>query len=63
MIYLDKGSHNTIISSHELKKLIFQSLDKMGERKRVLIIPPDITRIHSKAGEIQNIFINITVKI
>ncbi len=52
MIYLDKGSHNTIISSHELKKLIFQSLDKMGERKRVLIIPPDITRIHSKAGEI-----------
>ncbi|MFC2119057.1 lactate racemase domain-containing protein [Bacteroidota bacterium] len=52
MLYITKGTKNTIISSDELRKLVFQSLDRLGERSRVLVIPPDITRIHSRAGEI-----------
>jgi len=52
MIYLEKGSNSTNISSQELKDLIFQSLEKLGERSRVLVIPPDYTRLFSRAGEI-----------
>lgn len=50
--YLEKGSKNTNISSPELRELIFQSLEKLGERHRVLVIPPDMTRFFSRAGEI-----------
>ena len=29
----------------------YAALDKLGRRKRVLALPPDFTRFHSKAGE------------
>ena len=32
--------------------LLFAALDKLGERKRVLVVPPDITRLHSRAGDL-----------
>ncbi|MCF8381489.1 MAG: lactate racemase domain-containing protein [Bacteroidales bacterium] len=38
------------ISFEEMREGIFTALDKLGERKRVLILPPDFTRFHSKAG-------------
>ena len=40
------------ISSIELKEIIFEVLGKLGDKKKVLIIPPDFTRFHSRAGEI-----------
>ncbi|MBI4891443.1 MAG: DUF2088 domain-containing protein [Acidobacteria bacterium] len=54
-LYFATGSPTTEISSAELKKAVFQSLDALGERKRVLALPPDITRFHSRAGEITRI--------
>jgi hypothetical protein len=51
-LYLALGGPATEISSTELKSLLFESLDKLGERRRVLVIPPDITRLHSRAGEL-----------
>ncbi len=51
-LYFATGSPTTEISSAELKKAVFQSLDALGERKKVLALPPDITRFHSRAGEI-----------
>ncbi|MCK4922786.1 MAG: DUF2088 domain-containing protein [Bacteroidales bacterium] len=38
------------MSFEDMKDGIFSALDKLGERKRVLIIPPDFTRFHSKSG-------------
>jgi nickel-dependent lactate racemase len=35
-----------------LKKAVWQVLDKIGPRTNVLIVPPDFTRFHSRAGEI-----------
>ena len=43
------------ISSEDLKASVFSGLDKLGERKKVLVIPPDITRYHSGAGEITSL--------
>jgi nickel-dependent lactate racemase len=32
--------------------MLFQALDALGARKRVLIVPPDQTRAHSRAGDL-----------
>lgn len=52
MIYYKSGSENTILSSRDLEAGIFSALDKLGVRKKVLIVPPDCTRFHSRAGEL-----------
>jgi nickel-dependent lactate racemase len=51
-LYCNVGSADTDLSDQQLKDLLRKALDKLGPRKRVLAIPPDITRLHSKAGEI-----------
>jgi nickel-dependent lactate racemase len=35
-----------------LQNLIEQSLAKLGQRDRVLIVPPDYSRVHSRAGDL-----------
>ena len=40
------------MSPAEIKAGLFEALTKLGERKRVLAVPPDFTRFHSKAGEL-----------
>lgn len=55
MILFEKGKYNKDeelqnLSFEDMKDGIFSALDKLGERKRVLIIPPDFTRFHSKSG-------------
>jgi nickel-dependent lactate racemase len=52
MLYLSQGSTGTAIGAERLEELIFSSLEKLGPKNKVLIIPPDFTRFHSKAGEI-----------
>jgi nickel-dependent lactate racemase len=51
-MYYEKGAVDCDISSAELKKIVFETLEGLGEKKKVLIIPPDFTRFHSRAGEI-----------
>ncbi len=50
-LYCKVGSTDTDLSGQRLSDLLVESLDKLGPRKRVLVIPPDITRLHSHAGE------------
>ncbi len=52
MIYYQQGSENEVLSSDDLKAALFSALDKLGARKKVLAIPPDFTRYHSRAGEL-----------
>lgn len=51
-LYLSTGSNTTELTPSQLKELLFQALGAMGERKRVLIVPPDQTRAHSRAGDL-----------
>jgi nickel-dependent lactate racemase len=39
------------ISPEQAKSNLFEALGKLGERRRVLAVPPDFTRFHSKSGE------------
>lgn len=52
MIYFKKGSENTVLSSDDLREGLFTALNKIGERNKVLAVPPDFTRFHSRAGEL-----------
>lgn len=52
MILYSKGTTDTSLSSNDLKTGLFNALDKLGDRKKILVIPPDYTRYHSRAGEL-----------
>ncbi len=52
MLLYKKGSIDTVISSEELKQILWEVFEKLGTKKKVLAIPPDFTRFHSRAGEI-----------
>lgn len=55
MIYFAKGSANTKISYEEAKQALFDTYEKLGKKNKVLALPPDYTRFHSKAGELTSI--------
>src|SRR5271165_5831491 len=46
------GSAQTELSSAEMREGLFRALQKLGKRERVLAIPPDMSRVHSRAGEL-----------
>jgi nickel-dependent lactate racemase len=52
MLYYNTGNPQTSLSADDLKKGLFAALDKLGKRKKVLVIGPDITRFYSRAGEL-----------
>ncbi|MDX9919642.1 MAG: lactate racemase domain-containing protein [Paludibacter sp.] len=52
MIYFESGSIYQEFSSDDLKKGLFEALEKMGKKYKVLAIPPDYTRLPSRAGEL-----------
>ena len=47
-----RASETGALTSAELRDGLFQALDNLGARRRVLAIPPDFTRYHSRAGEL-----------
>ncbi len=49
-LYCAVGSADTDISPQQSRELLWESLTRLGARKRVLAVPPDITRLHSQAG-------------
>jgi nickel-dependent lactate racemase len=52
MLYYNRGNENDNISAEDLKRGLYQALDELGDRHKVLILPPDITRFCSRAGEL-----------
>ncbi|MDR1746416.1 MAG: lactate racemase domain-containing protein [Tannerella sp.] len=52
MIYYEKGAPEHAFGREELKAAVFAAFDKLGPRRKVLAIPPDFTRFHSRAGEL-----------
>ena len=52
MIYYASGSTDTVIGLNELEYGLYSALVKLGPRKKVLVVPPDFTRFHSRSGEI-----------
>ena len=53
--FIAEGSEETIIDEERAGQLIDEMLGKLGSLKRVLILPPDITRFHSWAGTLTSL--------
>jgi nickel-dependent lactate racemase len=55
MLYFKRGHKGDSLSTQDLREGLYTALEKVGPRKKVLAVPPDITRFHSRAGEITNL--------
>ena len=51
-MYFERGSVKDVLTDNDLKEGINTALEKLGKRNKVLVIPPDFTRFHSRAGEL-----------
>jgi nickel-dependent lactate racemase len=49
-LYCSIGSPTSDLSHEQLKQLLTESLAKLGPRSKVLAVPPDQSREHSRAG-------------
>jgi nickel-dependent lactate racemase len=58
MIYYQSGSENMVMGPNDLEYGVFSALVKIGPRKKVLAVPPDFTRFHSRAGNITSLIYN-----
>ncbi|MBP8604825.1 MAG: DUF2088 domain-containing protein [Phycisphaerae bacterium] len=52
MLYFARGNENAFLSHHDLQEGLITALEALGPRRKVLAIPPDITRFFSRAGEL-----------
>jgi nickel-dependent lactate racemase len=51
-LYCATGSAETDLSLQQLHDLLAESLAKLGKRDRILVVPPDQSRLHSRAGDL-----------
>ena len=51
-LYYAAGSPTTEISDEQMRKALHLVLEQLGERKKVLTLPPDFTRYNSRAGQL-----------
>jgi nickel-dependent lactate racemase len=58
MIYYQSGSENTVLGPNDLEYGVYSAMVKLGPRKKVLAVPPDFTRFHSRAGDITTLIYN-----
>lgn len=52
MIYFQRGSVTDNFSEDDLRNGLKEAFEQLGEKERVLALPPDFTRFHSFAGEL-----------
>ena len=51
-LYLNLGGPVAKLTSEELRGFVFEALEQIGDRRKVLAVPPDYSRFHSRAGEL-----------
>ena len=52
MLFFERGDKTDTIDAEGLRDALRQTLEALGPRKKVLAIPPDITRFYSQAGQL-----------
>ncbi len=52
MLLVSCGSPHATLHPRAIKAALVSALRRLGPRRRVLIIPPDFTRVHSGAGDL-----------
>ncbi len=51
-LYCSTGGPGIDLSLEQLRDLLLESLAKLGDRSSVLSVPPDYSRVHSRAGDL-----------
>jgi nickel-dependent lactate racemase len=51
-LFLSIGDVDTELSPFQLREALFNALGRIGSRRRVIVIPPDSSRFHSRAGDL-----------
>ncbi len=51
-MYFERASESEVLTDIDLQEGVKIALEKLGQRDNVLIIPPDFTRFHSRAGKL-----------
>ncbi len=54
-VFLAMGSESAQLSRNEIRNGLRDVLAKLGERRRVLAVPPDMSRVHSQSGPLTEI--------
>ncbi len=52
MLYYAKGTAGKVLDSAQVRDGLREAFGKLGTREKVLALPPDHTRYHSRAGEL-----------
>jgi nickel-dependent lactate racemase len=52
MFLFEKGSVSEELTANDLKRGLVRALEQLGNKKKVLVLPPDITRLDSRAGDL-----------
>lgn len=50
MLYYARGSKDEKLTEEDLREGLYEALDALGRKKKVIAVGPDITRFHSRAG-------------
>lgn len=51
-LYYAAGSVTAEITDEQMRSALYSVFEKLGERRKVLTLPPDFTRFHSRAGQL-----------
>ncbi|MEL6107500.1 MAG: D-mannonate epimerase [Planctomycetota bacterium] len=54
-IYFETGGETTSLTSEDLRAALEETFGKIGRPKKALLLPPDHTRLFSRAGEITSL--------
>jgi len=49
-LYFAEGSSDTVLTDSEVREALFACFQRLGDRQRVLALPPDFTRFNSRGG-------------
>lgn len=55
MMYVEKGGEELVITHDEMRTALQNALEELGLRRKVLALPPDITRFYSMAGDLTRV--------
>jgi nickel-dependent lactate racemase len=54
-LYCAQGGPHVELTREQLQSLLSDALAALGERKSVLVVPPDYSRVHSRSGELTQV--------
>ena len=55
MLLYERGSASEDLGPDDLREGMCAALDRLGPRQRVVLVPPDYTRFHSRSGDLTRI--------